>query len=260
MYLISHLNITLISILQIKMRLIKLNTVASTNDFLKELSKSESLPDYTTVIAENQTKGRGQFGASWQSESGKNLILSLFVKDLNLPVGQVYSLTVCVATAVANSLIKLNVPDVSIKWPNDIMSDNKKLGGILIENSFRGTEVDQSVIGIGLNVNQTAFHDLPHASSLKVICDADFDIDSIRNAITASIKENIGMLRSGKSGKIWDEYKSLLFKKDVETQFTADGNSFMGIISDVTEEGLLEVAVESEGIKRFSLKQVTMIY
>src|SRR4051812_14072234 len=115
------------------MKLIKLDAIDSTNDFLKSLSSQDELENFTVVTAENQTKGKGQMGAKWQSESGKNLIMSVLVKDFLFDNEQVFNLSIIVATSVIEVLKTFDIPELSIKWPNDIMSYTKKIGGILIE-------------------------------------------------------------------------------------------------------------------------------
>ncbi|TFG78733.1 MAG: biotin--[acetyl-CoA-carboxylase] ligase, partial [Flavobacteriales bacterium] len=149
------------------MRIVKLNAIDSTNCYLKGLMQTEALEDFTVVVANQQNSGRGQMGSKWTSEPGKNLIMSVLKIFNDLPAEQQFSLNVCVSLAVFDTLKSLEIPKLSIKWPNDILSGNLKIGGILIENSLLGTQIRSAIIGLGLNVNQTDFVDLPNASSLK---------------------------------------------------------------------------------------------
>ena len=119
------------------MRLVKLDAIDSTNDFLKDLVRQQNVENFTVVTAENQTKGKGQMGAVWNSEIGKNLIMSVLIKDFLFNSKDVFNLNIAVSLAVIKSLERLEIPNLSIKWPNDIMSGDKKIGGILIENSFK---------------------------------------------------------------------------------------------------------------------------
>ena len=119
------------------MSIIKLNAIDSTNDFLKVLSRNQSVDNFTTVVAQKQTNGKGQMGAVWQSEEGKNLIMSVLVKDVLQNVDEIFHLNVAVALSVIQVLEVFNIPNLSVKWPNDIMSDPKKICGILIENSIK---------------------------------------------------------------------------------------------------------------------------
>jgi len=116
------------------MKVIKLDAIDSTNEFLKGLSSKQQLENFTVVTAENQTKGKGQMGSVWDSEAGKNLTMSVFVKDSLSDVNQIFKLNIGVALAVIEALETFNIPNLMIKWPNDIMSYNFKIAGILIEN------------------------------------------------------------------------------------------------------------------------------
>ena len=173
------------------MKLIKLDAIDSTNDFLKALSASQELENFTVVTAENQTKGKGQMGAVWNSEKSKNLIMSVFVKDLLLNVEAIYLLNIATSLAIIQVLKDQKINHLKIKWPNDIMSDNFKLAGILIENSFKSDGSITSIIGVGLNVNQTNFENLPKASSMAVVSNSYFDKDQLVELIVNQLKENI---------------------------------------------------------------------
>ena len=116
------------------MKLIKLNAIDSTNSFLKELCRDYVLENFTVVVADEQTNGRGQQSKTWESEPFKNLTASIFATELHLDIIDVKYLNFTASLAVYDLLIDYNIPDISIKWPNDIMSGNKKLCGILIDN------------------------------------------------------------------------------------------------------------------------------
>jgi BirA family biotin operon repressor/biotin-[acetyl-CoA-carboxylase] ligase len=107
------------------MNIIKLNAIDSTNDFLKELSKKQVLENFSVIVTKNQSNGKGQMGATWDSEVGKNLIMSVLVKDILSNIEEIFHLNVAVALSVVQVLEKLNIPKLSIKWPNDILSDTK---------------------------------------------------------------------------------------------------------------------------------------
>ena len=108
------------------MKLIKLDAIDSTNDFLKALASKDELDNFTVVIAENQTKGKGQMGEKWVTESGKNLTMSVLIKGFLFDNEQVFNLNIIVSLSLIDTLKSLNIPDLTIKWPNDIMSYNKK--------------------------------------------------------------------------------------------------------------------------------------
>ena len=139
------------------MKLIKLDATDSTNEFLKGLSSNQILENFTVVTAENQTKGKGQMGSVWDSEPSKNLIMSVLINGFVTDINQIFDINIVVSVSVIQVLEDLNIPELSIKWPNDIMSYNKKIGGILIENSIKSDGSINSIAGLGLNLNQVNF-------------------------------------------------------------------------------------------------------
>lgn len=242
------------------MKLIKLDAIDSTNDFLKGLSVTEELENFTVVTAENQTKGRGQMGAVWNSEKSKNLIMSIFVRDLLVRAGDVYSFNIATSLSIIEVLKSYNIPNLSVKWPNDIMSANFKIAGVLIENSFKSDGSISSVIGIGLNVNQTDFQNLPKASSMAVIANSTFDKDELVVLIAERLKVNLALVGSD-SEFLWTQYDNYLFKKGVPVAFTTDSQKvFMGIIQGVSQKGKLIVLLEDDRFVEYGLKEIQMLY
>lgn len=243
------------------MKLIKLDAIDSTNDFLKELTVNQVVEDFTIVSANNQMKGRGQMGSEWIVESGKNLTMSILIKDLLLDINAIYNLNVAVALGVLKALEFYKIPKLSIKWPNDILADNKKIGGILIENSIKSNGEIFSIVGIGLNVNQTNFDKLPKASSLINITSSFFDKEELLYKIVECIRFNTVKVLNGDSWRLWETYNKRLFKKGVPTLFQNEkGDNFMGIIQQVLKSGKLQVLLEDNSIKTFGIKEIRMFY
>ncbi|WP_264537095.1 biotin--[acetyl-CoA-carboxylase] ligase [Flavobacterium sp. N1736] len=246
------------------MKLIKLDAIDSTNDFLKALASQDELDNFTVVTAENQTKGKGQMGSKWQSESGKNLIMSALVKDFLYDNEQVFNLSIIVSLAVIETLNSFDIPDLSIKWPNDIMSYNKKIGGILIENTLKSDGRIVSVVGLGLNVNQTNFTELPHASSLAVITKNTFDKDILPELIIEKIQQKIDLWETN-FDIFWKQYFNTLFRKGIPMPFKnldpqASGQNFMGIIQGVSSVGKIQILLEDDSVSEFDIKEVQMLY
>jgi BirA family biotin operon repressor/biotin-[acetyl-CoA-carboxylase] ligase len=242
------------------MNIIKLSAINSTNDYLKKLLNTQHVENYTVVVAEHQTAGRGQMGSEWQAEGGKNLTFSVLIKDLLLDVGAIFNLNAAVAVSVVQALETFSVPGLAIKWPNDILAGNKKIGGILIENNIKSDGEIFSIAGIGLNINQENFDGLPKASSLKLIAGKDFDKEAILNAVIITLRRNIAALINKDSKALWDAYHRMLFKKDMPMPFESRGIKFMGIIRGVTGNGNLEVLLEDETIASYSIKEVQLLY
>jgi BirA family biotin operon repressor/biotin-[acetyl-CoA-carboxylase] ligase len=242
------------------MKLIKLDAIDSTNEFLKGLSNKQEVQNFTVVTAESQLKGKGQMGAKWDSEVGKNLIMSILVANFLSDIEEVFNLNVVASLAVIQVLESYAIPELSIKWPNDIMSANKKIGGILIENSIKGDGTITSVVGLGLNINQIQFENLPRASSLAVICNSNFDKEEILFQIIAKLEEMISLYKEN-AVSIWKDYSEKLFKTGIPTAFSdANGKNFMGIIIGVSSIGMLQIQLEDDRVYEYNLKEVQMLY
>ncbi|OIQ20211.1 MAG: biotin--[acetyl-CoA-carboxylase] ligase [Flavobacterium sp. MedPE-SWcel] len=242
------------------MNIIKLSAINSTNDYLKGLSATRHIDNFTVVMADHQTEGKGQMGAKWEVQSGKNLTFSVLVKDLLLDVKEIFYLNAAIAVSIIEALQQFRVPDLAIKWPNDILAGNKKLSGILIENNIRSNGEIHSVIGIGLNVNQIEFEGLPKATSLALIMNNEFDKERVMITILESLKRNISQLLNKENEDIWKKYMSKLYKKDIPMTFEKDTQKFMGIIKGVSKSGNLEVQLEDDSIVLFSVKEVQLLY
>ncbi len=243
------------------MQIIKLNATDSTNDFLKQLSTSQKLENFTVVSTENQIKGRGQMGSTWTSEPGKNLTFSVFLANALENVDSIYNLNVAVAISILEVLKKENIPDLKIKWPNDIMSANKKVGGILIENAIKHSGEIQSIIGIGLNINQQNYDGLPQASSLCLTTGQFYNCEELLTKIVNQLKFNINFINENHGLLLWDKYHQFLYKKDIPSAFeNLEGQKFMGIIKQVISNGQIEVMMENDSIQYFNIKELKMLY
>ena len=243
------------------MQLIKLNAIGSTNSHLRQLCTKEVLADYTVVFADHQTEGRGHMGTNWSSQKGKNLTCSVYKEIQGLPLDQSFNISMLTSLAIIRTLEHFNVPRLSVKWPNDILSENKKICGILIENISKNGKIEASILGIGLNVNQTSFKNLPKAASLKLILGRLFDREELLNLIVANLNYYFDQLTSGHSKRIKNRYEKLLFRKGKPSTFRdKDGHMFPGYIRGVTDNGYLKVLTEDEILREFDLKDVELLY
>jgi BirA family biotin operon repressor/biotin-[acetyl-CoA-carboxylase] ligase len=242
------------------MKLIKLDAIDSTNEFLKGLSAQQDLENFTVVTAENQTKGKGQRGAVWNSEVGKNLIMSVLVRDFLTDINAIFNLNIAFSLAVIAALKKKNIPDLSIKWPNDILSANKKIGGILIENSIKSDAAILSIVGLGLNVNQTNFEGLPKASSLSIVIGQNLDKEELLSEIMANLEKNVAESIQNPTN-LRQQYVDLIYKKDIPMPFMNQNNKkFMGIIQGISPIGRLLVLLVDDSVVEFDIKEVQMLY
>jgi len=242
------------------MHLIKLSAISSTNDFLKQLSASRQLDDFTVVWAEQQTQGKGQMGGKWVSESSKNLTFSILLNGGHFQIDDLFTLNVMVANAVIKALDFFELDHISVKWPNDILSYNKKIAGILIENNIRADGTIHSVVGIGINVMQTLFDGFPQASSIFLQYGKAVEQEQLLSKIVSLLKHSVLKLRERAIGE-WDFYHEHLFRKDVASVFeNTQGQRFMGIVKKVNHHGQLVVQPEHGDFKCFNLKEVKLLY
>lgn len=242
------------------MQIIKLNATSSTNEYFKQMLSVNSIEDFTVVVTDNQTNGRGQMGTKWISESGKNLTFSVLKNDLNLDALQQFKLNIAVSIALYDALQTFNIPNLYIKWPNDILSANHKICGVLIENILVGSRIQQSIIGIGLNVNQILFDNLPNVSSLKLLLGKNFDLDALLEEILFHLKKYVtnDFLHADKSINLYTEK---LFRLDKPSTFKNENDElFMGFIKGISPYGKLKVMLEDEILKEFDLKEIKLLY
>ncbi|MCF6298034.1 MAG: biotin--[acetyl-CoA-carboxylase] ligase [Flavobacteriaceae bacterium] len=240
------------------MFLVKLNATNSTSTYLRQLVKNNDMNNWTVVTAEFQTLGRGQMQTKWISDKCKNLICSILIKFDDLKIEDQFYLNCAISLGIFNALQNYNLPQFKIKWPNDIMSASRKLGGILIENSLKNDKIYQTIVGIGLNINQDDFPStLPKAISMKQILKQEFDRNKILIQIVNSIKLQVNLLNQGKFELLYQNYIKILFKKDQVQMFEDNRQQkFMGKIIGVSKQGLLCIMLENEQIKKYNFKEI----
>lgn len=243
------------------MQIIKLDATESTNTYLKELATQKLLPDLTVVCTQNQTQGRGQLNSEWESEPGKNLAISILKKYKELASDNSFLISISVSLAILESLRQLKIPDLSVKWPNDIMSGAYKIGGILIENKISGTQIKSSVIGFGLNLNQLSFKNAPHAASLKQLVGPTFDADTVLYSLLATLNNHLSKPLISEKEKLFAAYHDNLFKLGVPSQFKLQNDEILkGTIQGVAKDGKLKVEFENGQQREFGLKEIQLLY
>ncbi len=242
-------------------QIIKLDATDSTNLYLKDLLRSKNVADNTVVVAKNQLKGRGQMGSFWQVQGGKNLTFSILKRFDALHATHQFNLNICVSLAICDVLNEVSIPNVSVKWPNDIMSGSLKICGILIENIMKGQWVQHSIIGIGLNVNQTTFENLDKAGSLSFVSGHFFDLDELLQQILERLDHRLQGIEEKTVTQLLPSYERFLFRKDKPSTFTdAHGKMFMGFIRKISSSGKLILELEDQIFKEFDLKEVSLLY
>jgi BirA family biotin operon repressor/biotin-[acetyl-CoA-carboxylase] ligase len=243
------------------MYIIKLDAIDSTNTYLKEMASVNLPKDYTVVVTEQQTKGRGQMGTTWQTEAGKNLTASVFKVFKTFKVEHQFYISMAVSLAICKTLKDYQIPKLHIKWPNDILSANQKVCGILIENVIKNNQFTGSVIGFGLNVNQRFFENLPLASSMTLLTGVHYNKDEVLSKILIHLQYYFQRLEAKKYEVIKEAYESLLFRYEKPSTFTTPANEiFSGIIKGVTASGKLIVWTEDDITRIFDLKEIKLLY
>lgn len=242
------------------MKLIKLNATTSTNDYLKQLIVQHAIEDFTVVWTEIQTQGKGQLGAKFVSEPLKNLTFSVYLGKNPVEIKDLFSINCVVANAVAEALECFNLTNIWIKWPNDILSYNKKIAGILIENSIKSNRDIQTIIGIGINILPADFSEFPHASSVFQQYGVEIDREKLLRKIVNILQERMTDVDK-KSDTEWEKYHNRLFRKDIVSTFeTPEGICLPGVIKEVNREGQLIVQHENDIVQHYNLKEIKLMY
>lgn len=243
-----------------KFNIIKLDAIASTNDWLKDKFLSGNCSDKDVLWVKNQTQGRGQRNKIWESEPGKNLTFSLFKEFANLGAQYSFLINCAVTLSIIRALDDVTNIDLKLKWPNDILSGKKKIGGVLIENMVKGERIVNSIIGIGINVNQKQFFALPHASSLLLKSGKKFEIADLLERILKFLDVYLEIVSQNKGQELLEQYESLLFLKGEKINFRNPSERFKGNIIGVTENGLLKVQKTSGKVCSFSHGSIEILY
>ena len=248
------------------MKIIKLDAINSTNEFLKEFIQVNSIKNNYLVYTFNQTKGKGQRGKVWVSESGKNLAISTCLFPKKIKIKEQFILNMFFSLFIINTLKSLKIPDLKIKWPNDILSGNKKICGILCEIKVKGEYIDNLILGFGINVNQLNFKNLPNASSLKLIKNINYDLDNLTNLFIKNLKNNKYFLNSFKSfsksdiEKLIDNYhKNLYGTNQLNSYSDSNGSSFNGMIVSVDKSGIISIKKEDGNINTYNFQEIQTI-
>ena len=235
---------------------IELQSIDSTNNYaLAQIHANLAQPG-TCYFAHEQTAGKGQRGKSWAAEKGANIIISVVLKPFFLQPFQQFYLSACVAVATHQFLNKYAIEAVRIKWPNDLYWQDKKLGGILIENIIgemtdgrwqmkekeRGSNWKWAIIGIGLNINQTNFPpDLKNPVSLKQLCGQNFNTIQLAKELCQIIDHFYNQLMNNGPDSIFNIYNHVLYKKNEVVKFKKGNRNFEAIVKSVNETGQLAV-------------------
>ncbi|MCK3682577.1 biotin--[acetyl-CoA-carboxylase] ligase [Maribellus sp. YY47] len=236
-----------------------MDEVDSTNNYAKQLV-SDGTENGTVVLAQFQSRGKGQPGNFWESVAEKNLLTSVILYPVFLEAARQFLISKIVSLSLLD-LLNTEVENVSIKWPNDIYIGNRKVAGILIENSIKGSKLDWSIIGIGLNLNQLEFHsDAPNPVSLQQLNGKEYDIQETLKGWLYYFRKWYQLLEAGQVDEIETAYLNRLFGFNQWRNFRKDKVVFEARISGIGEFGQLQLEDRSGKITEYMFKEVEYIF
>lgn len=241
--------------------LLHLKELDSTNAYALNLLSKNKPSEGTVISAWNQTCGRGQIGSNWESEAGKNITMSLILYPNFLPIKQQFLLNQAISLSVFDFVSRFVSAEVKIKWPNDVFVNNKKIAGILIQNSLSSNIFQSSVIGLGININQTIFKsDAPNPTSVKLETDNENNLEDLMELLCADLEKRYLQLRSGNISLIQQSYLNNLyrFQEDAIYQRMDNQEIFSGKIVGTDETGKLLVD-HNKGQSAFSMKTIKFL-
>ena len=241
-------------------QIIRLEETESTNSYLKKLVREERPEEGSLVIADFQTGGRGQMGNSWFSSKGDNLLFSLLIYPKTVKANEQFIISRIASLAIKNTLDQFT-DDIRIKWPNDIYWQDKKIAGILIENDLQGDRIDNSVIGIGININQQMFpFELPNPVSLRQITGARHDKEHILDIFMREFFLLYREMQKGEITGIEDEYMFDLYRVNGYYWFEDANGRFQAKIDNVLPSGhLILRTLDTEEERKYAFKEVAFV-
>ena len=232
------------------------STTASTNDDARD----EKYREGDVVWADFQTAGRGQRGHEWHSRKGENLTFSVVLEPLFVPIAEQFSVSEVVALSLVDMLAEYGI-EAKIKWTNDIYVGDKKLVGILIEHSLAPSSLRRTVVGVGINVNQTEFDaSLPNPVSTAQLLGKELNAEEVLQRFMSHLQQNYELLRSGGKAELHDRYNALLYRKnEYHTYALPSGEKFSAKIVGTAPSGALRLENESGETKDYLFKEVEFI-
>lgn len=240
--------------------IIHLAITDSTNNYANRQIRELEVSEGTVFLAHQQTSGRGQLRNFWESKPGENLTFSIVIYPDFLEIRHQFLLSKVVVLGIYKALSKY-IDHLKVKWPNDIYVGNQKLGGILIENSIMYGLLKSSVIGIGLNINQTVFiSNAPNPVSLQNLTNKHYDCETILSEVLSEINGYYNLLRDGEEDQIDLDYISHLYRLNETCNYRSENEVFEGQIIGVNEIGQLLIRRSDGKVLDFHFKEVEFLH
>lgn len=206
------------------------------------------------MITNHQTRGRGQQGNTWVAEPGKNLTFSVVVKPTFLAIKDQFILNMAVSLGIRDFVQQKLKEKVLVKWPNDILVNDLKICGILIENQIQGSVYSNSIIGIGVNINQRGFYS-KNATSISMMSNKQYSLQEMLEEVTMNLEKWYVVLKQNGKQRIAEAYFQSLYGLHESRSFRAGADQFEGIIQGVDDFGRLMIKTDA-GVRHFNSKEV----
>lgn len=233
-----------------------INEVDSTNNLLWKMTKDFELPEGFIVYTDFQNSGKGQVGNVWESEVDKNLLFSMLLMPRHIAISEQFLVSQIVSVSIKKSL-EVYTDEITVKWPNDIYWKDKKIAGILIENSLQGSTIKSMVVGVGINVNQTIFRSAaPNPVSLAQIIGKNVSRENLLEEIRINI---LDAYKCSDFDEIRSEYLNSLYRKSGYYSYRDDFGLFDAEIKQINPDGQLLLKCKSGELKGFYFKEVEFV-
>lgn len=240
-------------------KIISLLTVDSTNDYARALFSKETPEEGTIIISGEQSKGRGYGNNTWHSKRGKNLLFSVILYPEFISAKTQFLISKVISLGICDYLC-CYVSDVSIKWPNDIYVDDRKISGMLIENDLIGSSVKNSIVGIGINMNQEKFpKDIPNPVSLSQMIEKKLVLKEELKKLACFLEKRYRMLLKGMVAKIQKDYHEKLFRLNKMSWYQNSEEKFKAKIIGVSDYGQLVLENQSGKTLEYNFKEVEFV-
>ena len=234
------------------------DSLNSTNETLGQLSKKIELQNGFYITADYQKQGKCQNNDKWDSNPKENLLISIFL-NLDLNIENLFMLNQLASLAILDTLSKFLEQKIEIKWPNDVYVDSKKISGILINNIVKGGIINSSVIGIGINVNQTNFNKKYIATSMKLLSKKDFKLNEIEKILMKSIKKQSMILLEKKISLLSSRYNNHLYGKNLDSLFIINKKRIYAKVIEVNQNGKIKLMFGDGEVNEFSQNEVKLL-
>tara|TARA_B100001115_G_scaffold182349_1_gene178388 strand:+ start:390 stop:1133 length:744 start_codon:yes stop_codon:yes gene_type:complete len=234
------------------------DSLNSTNETLGQLSKKIELQNGFYITADYQKSGKCQNHDKWDSNPKENLLISIFL-NLDLNIKNSFMLNQLASLSILDTLSKFLEQKIEIKWPNDVYVDNKKISGILINNIVKGGIINSSVIGIGINVNQTNFNKKYIATSMKLLSKKDFELNEIEKMLMKNIKKQSMILLEKKISLLSSRYNNHLYGKNLDSLFILNKKRIYAKVIGVNQNGKIKLMFGDSEVNEFSQNEVKLL-